>query len=65
MEAIEHAGPKSPKRRRTLRIILAVLAVAAVAEPVVMYRILERQKEERRAAAERDHPTYYELESGR
>ena len=53
MDTVVHAGPKPRKRRRTLRIILIALAVAAVAEPVFMYRRLSREREERRAAAER------------
>ena len=40
------------RRRKILRIIIAVLIFAAVAEPLVMYRVLVREREDRRAMAE-------------
>jgi hypothetical protein len=45
--------------------VLIVLAVAAIAEPVIMYRHLERQKAERRAEAERALPASLDLEEDR
>ena len=43
-------GPQRPPRIRT---ILAVsVLIALIAEPIVMYRTLVREKEQRRAAAE-------------
>jgi hypothetical protein len=39
------------KRRRILRIVLIALALAAIAEPILMYRSLVRQRDERRADA--------------
>jgi len=65
MENIVEAGPKPRKRRHVLRIVLLVLAVAAIAEPVIMYRRLVRQREERRTAAERGLPAPYEIDEGR
>jgi hypothetical protein len=40
-------------RRPRIRTIFVVLVLAAlITEPIVMYRVLVRQKEQRRAAAE-------------
>jgi hypothetical protein len=42
-----------PHRRPRIRTILVVLVLAAlITEPIIMYRVLVRQKEQRRAAAE-------------
>jgi len=65
MDTIVPAGPKPRKRRLILRIVLIVLAVAAIAEPIIMYRHLERQKAERRAEAERALPPPFDLEDYR
>ena len=65
MDTIVPAGPKPRKRHPILRIVLIVLAVAAIAEPVIMYRHLERQKAERRAEAERALPAPLDLEEDR
>jgi len=43
---------RSPHRRlRIWKIVLAAVLLAAIAEPLVMYRMLEAQKEKRQAAA--------------
>lgn len=65
MDTIVTTGPKPRKRRPILRIVVIVLAVAAIAEPVIMYRHLERQKAERRAKAERALPAPFDLEDYR
>jgi hypothetical protein len=65
MDAIVQSGPKPRKHRRMLRIVLIFLAITAIAEPIVMYRRLVREKEERRAAAERSLPFYNEPAEGR
>jgi hypothetical protein len=65
MENIVEARPKPRKRRHVLRVVLIVLALAAIAEPVIMYRRLVRQREERRAAAEHGLSVPSEIEEGR
>jgi hypothetical protein len=40
------------KRRAVLRIVLIALALAAIVEPIVMYRSLVRQRNERQTPAE-------------
>jgi hypothetical protein len=38
------------RRRRVLRVVIAVLVFAAVAEPLVMYRVLMRERADRAMA---------------
>jgi hypothetical protein len=46
------ARARKVRKRRIVRVVIAVLVSAAVAEPLVMYRVLVHQREDRRAMAE-------------
>ncbi len=46
------AGARKARRRRIIRIVLGALVFAAVVEPLVMYRVLVRERAERRVVAE-------------
>ncbi len=52
MRDTNERGARKTRRRRIVRIVIAALVFAAVIEPLVMYRVLVRERAERRAVAE-------------
>jgi hypothetical protein len=45
-------APRAGRRLRIRRIVIVALLLAALVEPLVMYRTLMREREERRTVAE-------------
>lgn len=46
------SGDRKRKRSRIVRWIIAAFVVCALAEPVVMYKVLVREKEQRSVATQ-------------
>jgi hypothetical protein len=45
---------EQPRRKRTIRrIVIAAILLALIAEPIVMYKALQHERDDRRAAMER------------
>jgi len=51
MHSTDHVQRTPPRRLRVWKIVLVAVVLAAVVEPLVMYRVLVAQREQRQQAA--------------
>ena len=51
MHSTDHVQRTPPRRLRAWKIVLVAVVLAAVVEPLVMYRVLVAQREQRQEAA--------------
>jgi hypothetical protein len=45
-------GDRKHRRSRTLKVVILVVVLCTLVEPLVMYKVLARQREQRRVASQ-------------